>query len=78
MAIINVLTIMQTIFLTFLLTVLKPAALVAKKFDIMYHHYMTIDNIYNKEKKIKPYIYLIIYSIYTAGWGYILVNIFFI
>jgi hypothetical protein len=55
---------------------------------IMNYHYkmwfayvyacMTIDNLYNKDKKIKPYINIVIYSIYSMGWVYIIIKIFFI
>ena len=38
---------------------------------------MTIDEYYVVEKKYKSYFYLIIYSLYCFGWGYLLFNIFF-
>jgi hypothetical protein len=37
---------------------------------------MTIDNFYTIEKKYKPFMYIIIYSIYGIGWGYILYRIY--
>lgn len=38
---------------------------------------MTIDKYYYFEKKYKLYFYLIIYSFYSVGWGYLLFKIFF-
>lgn len=36
-----------------------------------------IDSYHELEKKIKPYIYFFIYSLYAIGWGYVLFNILF-
>ena len=54
---------------------------------IMHSHYrtwftylyscMTIDHYYSLEDKYKPYLSIIIYSLYAFGWGYILFGIFF-
>jgi hypothetical protein len=40
------------------------------------HSLMSIDHLYHLEKKIKPYVYIICYSLYTVGWGYILYRIY--
>jgi ABC-type bacteriocin/lantibiotic exporter with double-glycine peptidase domain len=56
--------------------------------EVIYYHYnywynylvslMVIEFYYDIESKIKPFVNIFIYSIYTLGWGYILGKIFFL
>ena len=54
---------------------------IMKEHAKIWHYYlyscMIIDNFYNLEKKVKSYLYIFIYLLYSIGWGYILFGIFF-